>query len=113
MQPEPKDVWQSTPATKLPSLLVATPTDEETLMTKDDFGLAGYALMLSLLDNLEKKSVITREDSRNIVQQSAELLEQLGKTIWFLGTKRSAKILLSLLENADKANKEFGMSAKN
>lgn len=82
-------------------------------MDKSDFGLAGYALMLSLLDNLEEKKVITAEDGVNIVQGAEELLGQLRKKIWFLGAIRSVKILRDLREKSHKLRKKAENDAKN
>lgn len=69
-------------------------------MKQSEWGMMGVALMLTLLDRLEKKGVLSGEEGRNVVLEAGKLTETLVKQPLIPLKGHAIKWLVSLYDEA-------------
>lgn len=81
-------------------------------MKNEDWGVAGAALVIVLLHELEKKVILNDEEGRSIVRDAAELAAKLDRHPRLFGGPPAAEKLQAMFEAALKDAQSNGW-AKN
>ncbi len=68
-------------------------------MDKTAAGMAAFALMLTTLELLQEKKLLTEAENHGLLVQASEAAEKLGKKSRRLGSKDAASILSGLAKH--------------